>query len=158
LSTLVDQHLSISLSTCNSGISPIHMSIHSSATAAARRALRPASSLPSLIFVRSMSTSLPSSAEASGSRPRTPTRIPGPVETSIQSKVSQLSTGMDQADAVKLVETFSPVLIRVQNDSSKHAHHSAMRAIGGGGGETREPCLSDSPGPAHSRQTLRSTW
>lgn len=39
---------------------------------------------------------------------------------------------------LQLIENFQPILIRVTNDSSKHAHHSAMRAIGGGGGETRK--------------------
>ncbi|WRT64609.1 uncharacterized protein IL334_001542 [Kwoniella shivajii] len=48
-------------------------------------------------------------------------RIPGPVETSIQQKI---------------IEAFEPVLLRVYNDSSKHSHHSAMRAQGGGNGET----------------------
>jgi stress-induced morphogen len=38
----------------------------------------------------------------------------------------------------QLVEAFTPTLIRISNDSSKHAHHTAMRAIGGGGGETRK--------------------
>nr|XP_031860703.1 uncharacterized protein CI109_003746 [Kwoniella shandongensis]KAA5527775.1 hypothetical protein CI109_003746 [Kwoniella shandongensis] len=57
----------------------------------------------------------------SSSRTRSPTRIPGPVETSIQQKI---------------LEAFQPVLLRVYNDSSKHAHHSAMRAQGGGNGET----------------------
>jgi len=41
----------------------------------------------------------------------------------------------------QLVEAFTPTLIRISNDSSKHAHHTAMRAIGGGGGETREFAL-----------------
>jgi hypothetical protein len=38
----------------------------------------------------------------------------------------------------QLVKAFTPTLIRISNDSSKHAHHTAMRAIGGGGGETRK--------------------
>ncbi|OCF30397.1 hypothetical protein I316_07965 [Kwoniella heveanensis BCC8398] len=59
-------------------------------------------------------------ADAAGAG-RTAARIPGPVETAIQQK---------------LIEAFEPVLLRVYNDSSKHAHHSAMRAQGGGNGET----------------------
>ncbi|WWC59642.1 uncharacterized protein I303_102201 [Kwoniella dejecticola CBS 10117] len=57
----------------------------------------------------------------SSSSSRQATRIPGPVETSIQQKI---------------IEAFEPVLLRVYNDSSKHAHHAAMRASGGGNGET----------------------
>ncbi|WWC68119.1 uncharacterized protein I206_102040 [Kwoniella pini CBS 10737] len=52
---------------------------------------------------------------------RQATRIPGPVETSIQQKI---------------IESFQPILLRIYNDSSKHSHHSAMRASGGGNGET----------------------
>lgn len=61
------------------------------------------------------------SAEASSSRARSPTRVPGPVETAIQQK---------------LIEAYEPELIRISNDSSKHAHHAPMRAVGGGTGET----------------------
>ncbi|KAL1413443.1 hypothetical protein Q8F55_001210 [Vanrija albida] len=61
----------------------------------------------------------PASTEAGAGRAAI--RIPGPVETAIQSK---------------LIEAFKPQLIRVSNDSSKHAHHAAMRAQGGGNGET----------------------
>ncbi|ORY23994.1 bola-like protein-domain-containing protein [Naematelia encephala] len=57
----------------------------------------------------------------SSSRSRSPTRIPGPVETAIHEK---------------LTEALGPTLFRIQNDSSKHSHHVAMRAQGGGNGET----------------------
>lgn len=36
------------------------------------------------------------------------------------------------------MEAFKPQLIRISNDSSKHSHHAPMKAIGGGGGETRK--------------------
>ncbi|WWD07491.1 hypothetical protein V865_005592 [Kwoniella europaea PYCC6329] len=65
-------------------------------------------------FVRNM-------ASSSTSTGRQATRIPGPVETSIQQKI---------------IEAFQPILLRVYNDSSKHSHHAAMRAQGGGSGET----------------------
>ncbi|WVN87284.1 uncharacterized protein L203_102462 [Cryptococcus depauperatus CBS 7841] len=61
------------------------------------------------------------SAESASSRAKSPTRIPGPVETIIQQKV---------------MEEFQPLLLRVYNDSHKHSHHTAMRAQGGGNGET----------------------
>lgn len=37
----------------------------------------------------------------------------------------------------KLTQHFSPSVLNVRNDSSKHAHHAAMVAQGGGNGETR---------------------
>ncbi|WVQ79897.1 hypothetical protein IAT38_001997 [Cryptococcus sp. DSM 104549] len=78
--------------------------------------LRPAFAPRAIVpFVRAMSTVEPKS------RSRSPTRLPGPVETVIQQK---------------LIEAFDPVLLRVYNDSSKHSHHAAMRAQGGGSGET----------------------
>ncbi|EIW71097.1 hypothetical protein TREMEDRAFT_19532, partial [Tremella mesenterica DSM 1558] len=52
---------------------------------------------------------------------RNPTRVPGPIESAMQAK---------------LMEALHPTLIRIQNDSSQHSHHSAMRAMGGGSGET----------------------
>lgn len=40
------------------------------------------------------------------------------------------------------------MLLDVRNDSSKHAHHQPMRAIGGGAGETRElSCFVCAPSP-----------
>jgi len=36
----------------------------------------------------------------------------------------------------KLTEAFAPSHIFIRNDSSKHAHHAAMVAQGGGSGET----------------------
>ena len=41
----------------------------------------------------------------------------------------------------QITQTFQPALLEVRNDSSKHAHHAPMRAIGGGAGETRTSCL-----------------
>ncbi|RSH92326.1 hypothetical protein EHS25_008741 [Saitozyma podzolica] len=74
------------------------------------------------LFRRAMSSPTPQAlAEASSSRARSPVRVPGPVETTMQSK---------------LIEAFQPSLIRISNDSSKHSHHAPMRAIGGGSGET----------------------
>jgi hypothetical protein len=35
------------------------------------------------------------------------------------------------------MNAFNPELIRISNDSSKHAHHAAMRAQNGGSGESR---------------------
>ncbi|KGB79816.1 hypothetical protein CNBG_5654 [Cryptococcus deuterogattii R265] len=78
----------------------------------------PLSSNNKFVITRTMSAA---SASTSTSRGRSPTRVPGPVETTIQQKV---------------IEAFNPVLLRVYNDSHKHAHHAAMRAQGGGSGET----------------------
>ncbi|CAO1616893.1 unnamed protein product [Sympodiomycopsis kandeliae] len=36
----------------------------------------------------------------------------------------------------KLTEKFQPQTLNIRNDSSKHAHHAAMVAQGGGNGET----------------------
>ena len=47
--------------------------------------------------------------------------------------------------SLKLIEAFQPELIRISNDSSKHAHHSAMRAQSGGSGETRKDPTSSEP-------------
>ncbi|KAH8087983.1 bola-like protein [Filobasidium floriforme] len=51
--------------------------------------------------------------------------IPGPVQSSMHRKLS---------------EGLKPVFLEIRNErvdiSSKHAHHSAMRAVGGGNGET----------------------
>jgi len=97
---------------------------------------------------------------------RSTARIPGPVEQSMQTKVCTLllfyllffslipsfSPSQTRSQSKwnlicgvykwntndQLVEAFTPTLIRISNDSSKHAHHTAMRAIGGGGGETRK--------------------
>ncbi|OWZ64302.1 hypothetical protein AYX15_03944 [Cryptococcus neoformans] len=69
------------------------------------------------VITRTMSAA----ASASTSRGRSPTRVPGPVETTIQQKI---------------IEAFNPILLRVYNDSHKHSHHAAMRAQGGGSGET----------------------
>ncbi|PFH53789.1 hypothetical protein AMATHDRAFT_136728 [Amanita thiersii Skay4041] len=46
---------------------------------------------------------------------------PGPVETSIRDKLSNL---------------LQPISISIYNDSWKHRHHAPMRDIGGGSGET----------------------
>ncbi|RSH82573.1 uncharacterized protein EHS24_007555 [Apiotrichum porosum] len=61
------------------------------------------------------------SASTSAAPGRTAARLPGPVETAIQAK---------------LMNAFNPELIRISNDSSKHAHHAAMRAQNGGSGES----------------------
>ncbi|KLO14602.1 bola-like protein [Schizopora paradoxa] len=45
----------------------------------------------------------------------------GPVETSIRQKLNDL---------------FKPTALEISNDSSQHRHHTAMRAQGGGNGET----------------------
>ncbi|GHJ86872.1 hypothetical protein NliqN6_3274 [Naganishia liquefaciens] len=55
---------------------------------------------------------------------------PGPVEISMHRK---------------LTENLKPTYIKIQNDSSKHAHHSAMRAQGGGNGETHFTVILASP-------------
>jgi len=47
--------------------------------------------------------------------------VPGPVETSIR---------------VKLTELLKPSVLNISNDSWQHRHHSAMREQGGGDGET----------------------
>jgi len=47
--------------------------------------------------------------------------IPGPVEESIRSKLTSL---------------LNPSELRITNDSWQHRHHAAMRAQGGGDGET----------------------
>ncbi|SCV69498.1 BQ2448_2518 [Microbotryum intermedium] len=46
---------------------------------------------------------------------------PGPIEASIHEK---------------LTRSLSPSHLSISNDSASHSHHSAMRAIGGGSGET----------------------
>jgi stress-induced morphogen len=38
----------------------------------------------------------------------------------------------------QITKTFSPTVLEIRNDSSKHAHHAPMRAINGGAGETRK--------------------
>lgn len=117
------------------------------------------------LFVRSLHTTPKMSASVEDGHPpksRSAARIPGPVEQSMQTKVCtplsffsllpsmfslQTVTWIDRNSVWEhlkwntndqLVEAFTPTLIRISNDSSKHAHHTAMRAIGGGGGETRE--------------------
>lgn len=40
----------------------------------------------------------------------------------------------------KLTDALSPQRLTVENDSAKHAGHAAMKAIGGGGGETHFKC------------------
>ena len=50
----------------------------------------------------------------------------------------------------ELMEALHPELIRISNDSSKHAHHSAMRALNGGSGETRELSSHFDSGPRAS--------
>ncbi|KAI8451496.1 bola-like protein-domain-containing protein [Phakopsora pachyrhizi] len=45
----------------------------------------------------------------------------GPIESSIRKK---------------MVEEFKPTQLEIKNDSHLHSHHSAMKAIGGGSGET----------------------
>ncbi|KAG9008780.1 hypothetical protein FRB94_013005 [Tulasnella sp. JGI-2019a] len=46
---------------------------------------------------------------------------PGPVESSIRSKLTEL---------------LKPTTLNIANDSSKHKHHAPMRESGGGNGET----------------------
>lgn len=50
-----------------------------------------------------------------------PAEDAGPVERSIRTK---------------LAETLKPLHLEVTNDSHLHAHHAAMRAVGGGNGES----------------------
>ncbi|CAK9785678.1 unnamed protein product [Cutaneotrichosporon oleaginosum] len=76
--------------------------------------LRPATAVPII-------PPMAQQAQQASTSGRTAVRVPGPVETSMQQK---------------LIEAFQPQLIRISNDSSKHAHHAAMRAAGGGNGET----------------------
>jgi len=38
----------------------------------------------------------------------------------------------------KIQSAFKPTHLKIRNDSSKHAHHAAMAAQGGGNGETRK--------------------
>ncbi|TCD71248.1 hypothetical protein EIP91_011726 [Steccherinum ochraceum] len=47
--------------------------------------------------------------------------IPGPIEQSIRTKLSDL---------------LQPVDLSISNDSWQHRHHAPMKAIGGGSGET----------------------
>ncbi|KAK8847563.1 hypothetical protein IAR55_005422 [Kwoniella newhampshirensis] len=96
------------------------LSILSRAAQSSRRRISSQLRPTSVVQSRAMSSS-PAESSSSAGRTRSPTRLPGPVETAIQQKI---------------LDAFQPVLLRVYNDSSKHAHHSAMRAQGGGNGET----------------------
>jgi BolA protein len=49
------------------------------------------------------------------------TTAPGPVESSIRQKLTEL---------------LKPAVLEIQNDSAEHRGHASMRAIGGGNGET----------------------
>jgi stress-induced morphogen len=70
---------------------------------------------------------------------------PGPVEAAIRTKVSQKPLLRTYADTQPQLEsTFTPAELKVANDSAHHRHHAAMRAVGGGNGETRESAYDDS--------------
>lgn len=64
---------------------------------------------------------------------------PGPVESSIREKVAFLI--IDRLSLMircQLNTLLNPTSLVIANDSWKHQHHAAMRAISGGNGETRE--------------------
>ncbi|KAL7419367.1 BolA domain UV induced protein Uvi31 [Cryptotrichosporon argae] len=104
-----------------------------STPAAPRPFARPSPSAASPIAGRTLSTTPRVQA-------RMAARIPGPVETSIQTK---------------LIDAFQPTLIRISNDSSKHAHHAPMRAINGGTGETHFAVAIVSPAFVGKSQIAR---
>lgn len=70
----------------------------------------------------------------------------GPVETSIRQKVKVVSpqrftTILICCSSLQLNELFKPTALEISNDSAQHRHHTAMRAQGGGNGETRKSQL-----------------
>lgn len=70
-------------------------------------------------------------------------KVPGPIENSIREKVTtscRLLFGSDSNKLTitrKLIALLQPASILITNDSLQHLHHEAMRAQGGGSGETR---------------------
>ena len=70
----------------------------------------------------------------------------GPVETSIRQKVWLYRPRRSQfiltcCSSLQLNDLFKPTALEISNDSSQHRHHTAMRAQGGGNGETRKSQL-----------------
>ncbi|KDE04299.1 hypothetical protein MVLG_05257 [Microbotryum lychnidis-dioicae p1A1 Lamole] len=84
------------------------------------------SSIPKISFTRTLyqatrSSPLSRSLRTSSSLMSSSHHEPGPIEASIHEK---------------LTTSLSPSHLSISNDSASHSHHSAMRSIGGGSGET----------------------
>lgn len=93
--------------------------------------------LPSNTRVRIPVLVRPSAASTTSPSPSAslPASTPGQVRT-FTSSAKQNST-MEASMRTKLETHFGPqVEVNIRNDSSKHAHHAAMAAQGGGNGET----------------------
>merc|ERR1711974_580241 len=62
----------------------------------------------------------------------------GPLLAAVRNVRSYVTQVMSVEESIrrKLTSAFGPVHLYIRNDSSKHAHHAAMVAQGGGSGET----------------------
>ncbi|PWN46716.1 bola-domain-containing protein [Violaceomyces palustris] len=88
---------------------------------------------PAAEQVASISAMASSSTSPSSFSPSSQT---SPKGTRAYSTSASQPLSMEASMLNKLTEAFSPAEINIRNDSSKHAHHAAMVAQGGGNGET----------------------
>ncbi|SPO43903.1 uncharacterized protein PSANT_01588 [Moesziomyces antarcticus] len=98
--------------------------------------------LPSNIRVRIPVVVRPNAASYVASSAQAAVASPSIASMASQSRsyatsATQAPTSMETAMRSKLEQEFGPqVEVNIRNDSSKHAHHAAMAAQGGGNGET----------------------